>query len=323
MSYQMISIADIYRARQRIRSHVIHTPLIESPVLSKICGANVYLKLENLQATGSFKPRGVVNRLLALTDTERANGVIGVSTGNHGRAIAAMARELGLPAVICISKNVPEYKRQAILAQGAEIVIGGDSYDEAVLTTSSLARERKLTLIRSFEEPAVTAGHGTIAVELLEVLPDVDTVLIPLAAGGLLIGMAVLLKASNPDTQMVGVAMERGSLLVQSLIAGHIVDFVEEPTLADALMGGLGADPKAIFDIVKPFVDKAATVNEEQIARAMIFALEEHHLVIEGAGAVGIAALMNSRIGNLGKNVVVIVTGGNVDPDIYCRVIAA
>jgi threonine dehydratase len=316
-----INLSDIDRARQRIAPLVRRTYLIESPALTRASGANVLLKLENLQVTGSFKPRGVANRLLNLSAAERQRGVIAVSTGNHGRAVAYMARRLHMSSVVCISQNVQEYKRKAIEELGAEVVTGGETYDEAVGTMGVLAAERGHIAIRSFEETDITAGHGTIGLELLEDLPEVDTVLVPLASGGLLIGIATAVKAGNPHARIVGVAMEHGALLVQSLMAGKIVDFVEEPTLADALMGGLGAEPEAIFNIVRPFVDEAVTVNEKQIAEAITFALEEHHQVIEGAAAVGIAALLNGKVKCLGQQAAVVITGGNIDLPVLLNVV--
>lgn len=313
LEYQPITLGDIFRARKRIRPYIRRTSMMEDQQLSIVVESHVMLKLENQQVSGSFKPRGAANRLLTLSSEERERGVAAVSTGNHGKAVAAMARELGVPAVVCISEGVPEYKREAIRRQGAELVVYGATYDQAMERMLILGEERGLTIIRSFEDPLVTAGHATIGLELLEEMPDVDTVLIPLAAGGLLIGIAIAVKAANPQTRVYGVAMERGSLLAQSLIAGEIVDFVEQPTLADALMGGLGPRPEWIFNAVRNYCDGAFLISEDDIGQAMGYALANHHQVVEGAGAVGIAALLAHKVEDLGKHTAVIVTGGNVD----------
>lgn len=313
MDYKPITLADIYEARRRIAPLIRRTYLINAPQLTKISGSNISLKLENLQVTGSFKPRGVANKLLSMGEEERRRGVVAVTTGNHGRAIAYIAQKLRVPATICISENVPDYKREAIRRYGARLVVGGKTYDQAVQTMKEISSKEGLTLIGSFEEPMITAGHGTIGIELLEDYPQVDTVLIPLAAGGLLIGISTALRASNPGVKMIGIAMDRGALLVNSLIAGKVVEFVEEPTLADALMGGLGPDAEAVFKIIQPYVDEAVTVSETEISSAMAYGMDQHHQIIEGAGAVGLAALLYGKVKQLGKHTAVIVTGGNVD----------
>ena len=271
------------------------------------------LKLENLQFTGSFKPRGVANKLLSLTNEQLKHGVIAVSSGNHGRAVAYMARRLGGKAIICLYEGVPENKIEAIRCFGAEIVMGGTTYDEAMDTMLQLKDTQDLPTAGSFDDPYLLAGHATIGLELLEEYPEVDTVLIPTALGVLPIGIAIALKSANPSTKIIAVSMERGAALIPSLRAGKLVDYVEESTLADALVGGLGPQPQHVLDTTERYIDDTILVSEDDIADAMLFALEKHHQVVEGAGAVGIAALLKKKAQALGSNVVVIVSGGNVD----------
>jgi threonine dehydratase len=308
-----ISISDIYISRKRIAPYIINTPLVESPPLSKKTETNVMFKLENLQVTGSFKPRGVANKLLNLTSEQLKHGVIAVSSGNHGRAVAYMARELGGKATICLYEGVPKNKIDAIKGFGAQIVIGGSTYDEALDSMLRLKKEQKLTFVGSFDDPHLLAGHATIGLELLEEFPEVDAVLIPTAIGIMPIGISIMLKNANPSTKIIAVSMERGAALIPSLRAGKLVDYVEEPTLADALVGGLGSNPQQVLDTTDRYIDDTILVSEDDIADAMFYALENHHQVIEGAGAVGIAALLKNDSKDFGGNIAVIVSGGNVD----------
>ncbi|MEE9188320.1 MAG: hydroxyectoine utilization dehydratase EutB [Anaerolineales bacterium] len=306
-------LADIYRADHLIRETIYRTPLIESQWLSELSGCRIFLKLECLQVTGSFKIRGATNKILSLSDDERNRGVIAVSSGNHGRAVAYVAHRYSIPAAICISETVPGNKVQAMRELGAEVIIAGKTYDEASERAVRLQVERGLTMVHPFDDPYVIAGQGTIGLELLEEHPDVDTVIVPLSGGGLLGGIALTLKAINPEIQTIGVSMDQGAAMVESLEAGQVVEIVEEPSLADALIGGLGSDNRHTFKIIHEYVDQTVLVTEDEIAAGMIFALEKEHLVVEGGGAVGIAALLADKVRNLGKKVVVVISGSNVN----------
>jgi len=308
-----VTLRDVFRARQGIAGIAIRTPLISSPRLSQQTGAAVYLKLENVQRTGAFKIRGAANKLQSLTADQRTRGVITVSSGNHGRAVAYVARELGIGAVICMSTRVPANKVEAIRRLGAEVVLHGDSYDEAERRAMEMQAERELTMISPFDDPAIIAGQGTIGLEILEDLPSVDTAIVPLSGGGLLSGVALTLKAADPSIRLVGVSMERAPVMYHSLRAGRPIEMEEEETLADALAGGIGLDNQYTFHIIQEHVDETLLVTEEEIARAMAFALEEHYQVVEGGGAVALAALMSGKVEDVGENVVVVISGGNVD----------
>lgn len=324
-----VTLDDIHIARQTITPFVRQTPLIHSPLLTRCLASYesgkisspttnqdreaVYLKLENLQVTGSFKIRGAANKMLNLTTEEKRRGVVTGSSGNHGSAVAYIANQLGIPAVICVSTKAPSNKIDAIKRLGAELVQFGTSYDASVTHALELAQERGLTMIDSFDDPLVIAGQGTIGLELLEELPKIDTAIVPLAGGGLLGGIALALKSTRPATHVVGVSMERAPVMYYSLKAGAPIEMEEQETIAHALAGGLGRNNQYTFRMVQELVDEVVLVSEAAIAEAMLFALEEHHLVVEGAGAVGIAALLHRKVRELGRNVAVVVSGGNVE----------
>ncbi len=313
MSIDNINLRDIYLARQRIGPFIRRTHLVESAWLSESFGSLVSLKLENYQLTGSFKIRGATNKTLSLSQKARDRGIITVSSGNHGRAVSYVAHSLGVKAVVCLPEPVPENKREAIRALGAETIVKGKNADEAMAFADHLRDERGLTMVHPFDDPFVIAGQGTIGLELLEDLPRIDTVLVPLSGGGLLAGIACALKSADPTIHTIGVSMERGPAMVESLKAGKIVDIVEKPTLADALAGGINVDNTYTFNMIQKYVDDTVLVSEEEIAGAMAFALNQHHIVVEGGGAVGIAALLHHKIKRPGQHVVVLVSGSNVD----------
>ena len=310
---QLPTLGDIYLARQRIASYAQPTPLVASRHLSDLTGSSVHLKLESLQQTGSFKVRGAANKLLSLTPEDRERGVITVSSGNHGRALAYVAGRLGVRAVVCVSSRVPRVKIDGIRALGAEIVVGGDSHDEAEAHSRVLEEELGLAKIYPDDDSFIIAGQGTIGLELLEDLPQVDTVVVPIGGGGLISGIARALKSADPTVRVVGVSMARAPVMIESLRVGRPIAMEELDTLADGLAGGIGLENRFTFRMCQELVDDALVVSEDEIGKAMAFALEEHHLIVEGAGAVGIAALIHGKVQHLGRHVAIIVSGGNVD----------
>lgn len=320
MKTQPPGLIDVYLAKRKIKKSIYRTPLVKSPRLREIVTAECYLKLENLQNTGSFKIRGATNKILSLSDDERKRGVIAVSSGNHGRAVASVAQKYNIPAVICISETVPRNKVQAIRELGAEIVIAGKSYDEASEGAEKLQVERGLTMIHPFDDPYVIAGQGTIGLELIEDLPEIDTAIVPLSGGGLLGGIALTLKSINPKIRTIGVSMDRGPAMFESLKAGRIMEVIEEPTLADALVGGIGKNNAHTFAIIQQFVDETVLVSEGEIAAGMTFALERHQLVLEGGGAVGIAAVLAGKVKEIGENTAIVISGANVDLPVLIEV---
>ena len=306
------TLADVYQARQRIRTTIHRTPLIKSSWLTELTSSEIFLKLECLQTTGSFKLRGATNKILSLNQDEKERGVIAVSSGNHGRAVAYVAQKHGLPAVICVSETVPENKVSAIRELGAEVLVSGKTYDQATEDALEVQRERGLTMIHPFDDPHVIAGQGTIGLEIMDQESEIDTVIVPLSGGGLLGGIALTLKSIDPRIQTVGVSMDKGAAMIESLKAGNVVEIVEEVSLADALIGGLGPENQYSFKINQKYVDRTALVSEKEIATGMTFALEKEHLVVEGGGAVGIAALLAGKVKDLGRKAALVISGSNV-----------
>jgi threonine dehydratase len=314
--------AAIYRARQAIAPWVRRTPLIRSAALSERLGCNVQLKLETLQETGAFKLRGAFNRLLHLSEAERERGVIAVSTGNHARAVAHAAGALGVPAVVCMSSLVPDNKVAAVRATGAEVRIAGRDQDEAEQVARQLAEARGLVFVSPFDDPHVIAGQGTIGLELLEDLPALDSVLVPLSGGGLIGGIALALKSADRSIRVIGVSMERGPAMVRSLEAGRPVAVEEEPSLADSLGGGIGLDNRYTFALVRDLVNETVLVSEAEIAAAMAHCYWQEQQIVEGAAAVGVAALLAGKIKAPGANLVVLLSGRNVDMRRFSEIVA-
>lgn len=321
MSSKTLGPRDIFAARERIIPLAHATPLLFSSVLAERTGTAVHLKLETLQETGTFKVRGAANKLLSLSEEQRARGVITASTGNHGRAVSHVAAKLGVRAVVCLSERVPQNKVEALQRSGAELVIEGQGQDDAAERALALSKEQGLTMVHPFDDPLVIAGQGTIGLEMLDELPDLDTVIVPLSGGGLISGISLALKSAVPAMRVIGVSMERAPVMYHSLQAGHPVEMPEEETLADSLLGGIGLDNQYTFDIVQQLVDDVILVSEEEIARAMVFLLREHHLLAEGAGAVGVAALLAGKIAGLGENVGLVISGGNVALEDLLRIV--
>ena len=317
-----IRLIDIYKARQRLQGHILRTALVPSPSLSRHTGGSVHLKLDCRQITGSFKLRGATNAILQLDDEARRRGVIGVSTGNYGRALAHAAHQLGVRAVICMSQLVPSNKVEAIRALGADVRIIGSSQDEAELEVARLVAEEGLVRLPPFDHPDVIAGQGTAGLEVLEELPAVDTVLVPLSGGGLLAGVALAMKSASPAIRVIGVSMEHGCAMHASLRAGKPVQVEEVATLADSLGGGIGLDNRYTFRMVQALVDDTMLVSEEEIAGAIRHAYDQEQLILEGSGAVGIAALLSGRIEAAGTTVVM-ASGANIDMALHRRLLCA
>jgi threonine dehydratase len=317
------TLADVYRARAAIAPWVHRTPLVRSDALSGKLGRNVHLKLETLQETGAFKLRGATNRLLALSEAERERGVVAVSTGNHARAVAHAAKTLGVPATVFMSTLVPANKVEAVQALGAEVRIAGDSQDAAEVDARQLAAEQRQVFVSPFEDPWIIAGQGTIGLELLEDLPGLDTVLVPLSGGGLIGGIALALKSADPAIRVIGVSMERGAAMYESLRAGHPVEVEEEPSLADSLGGGIGLDNRHTFALVRDLVDEALLVSENEIAAAMAHCYWHEQQIVEGGAAVGVAALLAGKVETPGRQIAVLLSGRNVDMRRFTEIVAA
>ncbi|MBY6068930.1 hydroxyectoine utilization dehydratase EutB [Leisingera aquaemixtae] len=316
---ETITLQHSYQARARIAGRIRQTAMMDSPTLSRLCGGQVALKLENSQITGSFKLRGAVNAVLSLTPEQRAAGVVGVSTGNHGRGLAYAAAQSGVRCVICMSELVPQNKVAGIRSHGAEVRIIGRSQDDAQAEAERLTAEG-MTMLPPFDHPDVIAGQGTVALEMLEQMPGLQTVLVPLSGGGLISGVGMVMKAANPDIRVIGVSMERGAAMHASLQAGRPVQVEELPTLADSLGGGIGLDNAYTFKMTQALVNDAVLVSEAEIAAAIRHAYFEERQVIEGSGSVGIAALLAGKIKEPGR-CAVLVSGQNIGMGLHKRII--
>jgi threonine dehydratase len=313
---------DVYAARRRMHTRLQPTPLRHSAWLSDVAEANVFLKLEALNLTGSFKIRGAFNAVLALleeaggaSDAPRQNHrplVVTASAGNHGRAIALASEQLGLRAVVFTPKDAPETKKAGIRRHGARLVDDCADYDVAEQRARQFAEAEGGVFISPYAHAHVIAGAGTIGLEIVETLPRSEAVVVPLGGGGLASGIALAMKAVTPHIEFIGVEVEASTPFTRSLDAGHIVEITPRPSLADGLTGNL--EPDAItFPLVKRLVDRVVIVSEDEIARAMRGFAENEHLIVEGAGAVASAALVARKLNLHGKQAVVLVTGSNVD----------
>lgn len=316
-----VTIDEVKSAAARIEPHVLHTPLVDMPALSARFGTRLYLKPETLQETGSFKIRGATNAILQLDDERKRRGVITASSGNHGPALARAAQKLGLECTVCLSEMVPANKADNVRLNGGIVRVFGRDYDAAAAEARRLAVEQGSTLIPPFDHPHIVAGAGTVGLEIVEDLRDVDTVLLPLSGGGLLAGTAIAAKAFSPDIRIIGVSMERGASMHESRRAGHPVEVPEEESLADALGGNIGLDNRWTFETVCELVDDTVVVPETAIAEAMRLIFLHQGLVVEGAGAVGLAALLSNRVSNVGARVVVVASGRNVDMNRFTRLV--
>ncbi|TFV36620.1 hydroxyectoine utilization dehydratase EutB [Bradyrhizobium niftali] len=317
----MIDLGTIQDARRRITAHILPTPLVHSAALSHNCGVPVELKLEHHQRTGSFKLRGATNAMLKLTEAERARGVVAASTGNHGRALSHAARAVGTRATICMSRLVPANKVSEIRLLGADVRIIGDSQDEAQQEVERLVAQDGLVMLPPFDHPDIIAGQGTIGLEIIEALPDVATVLVPLSGGGLAAGVAAAVKGTRPHARVIGLTMARGAAMKASLDAGRPVQVDEFPSLADSLGGGIGLHNKLTFAMCRALLDDVVLLSESEIAAGIRHAYEREREVVEGAGAVGIAALIAGKIAGLRAPVTLVLSGRNIDMELHRRIV--
>lgn len=320
MTASQISLPDIRTARERIAEKIERTPTVPSRSLSQHLDAPVYLKLEHRQTTGAFKLRGASNAIASLTEEEKARGVVAASTGNHGRALAYAAQLQGIHATICMSRLVPQNKLDEIRRLGAEIRIVGNSQDDAQREVERLVAEDGLIMLPPFDHPAIVAGQGTLGLEIIEQVPDAALVLVPLSGGGLAAGVAAAVKGVSPATKVVGVSMARGAAMKASLDAGHPVLVEELPTLADSLGGGIGLDNRLTFSMCRDLLDDVILLSEGEIAAGIRHAYEQEREIVEGAGAVGIAAVLAGKVRVSGPTVLIL-SGRNIDMALHRKII--
>jgi threonine dehydratase len=320
-----LSLADVYRARRRLEGRVCRTPLIESTALSALAQTPVFLKLETLQPTGSFKLRGATNALASLAERGCAQ-VVTASTGNHGRAVAYAARALGVEATVCMSALVPGNKVDAVRALGARVRIVGKSQDEAEREALRLAQEEGFAYVPPFDDLNVITGQATMGLEIVEALPDVANIVVPLSGGGLFAGVAFATRSVNPAVNVTGVTMERGAAMHASLAADRPVLVEDVESLADSLGGGIGLENRHTFALTRDLIDTTVLLDEAAIARGIVHAYRHERLVIEGAAAVGIAAVLDSRLDAdklRSGPLVLVISGANIDMDQHRRIVGA
>lgn len=303
---------DVLRARERIRGQVADTPFLLSRTLSAIAGCELWLKFENLQYTASFKERGALNRLLTLAHDERARGVIAVSAGNHAQGVAFHARRLGVPAVIVMPRFAPFVKVENTERLGAEVILAGDTFDEARLRMLALARERGLVVVHPYDDPLTVAGQGTLGLEMLEARPDLDCLVVPIGGGGLAAGIALAARHLKPGVGIVGVQAER--------FPGAWCAYYDRPppagTGTPTIAEGIAVErPGGItMPLIRAHVDEIALVSEAAIERAIVALLEIEKTVVEGAGAAGLADVLSRPQHYAGRRVGLVLSGGNIDP---------
>ncbi|WP_053220094.1 pyridoxal-phosphate dependent enzyme [Virgibacillus senegalensis] len=307
-----VTLSDIRLAHDRISHLVKKTPLLKANVLSEHTGIAAHLKLETLNEVGSFKVRGAANKILQLTKAEQARGVTTYSTGNHGMAVAHIARELSIPAVICISNRVPYAKVSMLQRLGASIEIVGNGQDDAAQRCQQLKEQEGLTIIPPFDDRDIIAGQGTIALELLEDLPEMEEVVVPVSGGGLISGIGLAIKQIKPDVRVTGVSIAAASAMSESLKEGRPVEVPEKATVADSLLGGIQLDNRYTFSMVRQYMDRLILLSERSIIDAMVFLLENERVVAEGAGAAGTAAVLKDAE-TMKQSAAILVTGNNLD----------
>jgi threonine dehydratase len=314
-----IELADVQRAMALIGSQVRHTPVKRSSSLSALSGADFHLKLENFQRTGSFKVRGALNKVQSLTAAERKAGVVAASAGNHAQGVAYAARQAGVKATIFMPEDATLAKVVATRGYGAEVQLVGKDYQEAYEAAVAHQRRNGATFVHAFEDPLVMAGQGTLGLELHKDIAELDAVLVPIGGGGLISGVATALKGLNPDLEVIGVQAEGASTIAPSLQKGAPVTLDEVSTMADGI--AVRRSGQMTFDIIRSRVDRVVTVSESEIAAAILFLLERQKSVVEGAGAVTVAAAMHGKAAVEGRKACAVVSGGNIDMTLVSRII--
>ena len=308
----MLEIEKIYKAKDRIKGTVLKTPFSYAPHLSEISDCEVYLKKENLQITGAFKIRGAYNKIASLNDDERRCGVVAASAGNHAQGVALSAKKFDIKAVIVMPESTPLTKINGVKHYGAEVVLHGANYDEAYAYAIELAKENSATFVHPFEDEEVIAGQGTVALDILDACKDLDAVVIPVGGGGLISGMALAIKSINPNIEVIGVSAKGAPALKKSFEQKKPICTKSVRTIADGI--AVRDTSEVTLKYMLENVDRFVSVDDLEIANAILFLLENQKLVVEGAGSVGVAALMHNKLEHLkGKKVAIVLSGGNVD----------
>ena len=314
-----INLADVVAARERLRGAVYYTPCAYSQMLSDLTGQQIYLKLENLQMTGAFKERGALNRIATLTPEQAARGVVAASAGNHAQGVAYHATKRGIRALIVMPLATPLVKVTATRGFGAEVVLYGANYDEACEEALRLCAAEGMTFIHPFDDPLVMAGQGTIGLELLEQVPHLEAVVVPIGGGGLIGGIACAIKESRPEVRVIGVQTARLPSMAEAVKQHHPVTIEPATTIADGIAVRRAGD--VTFPVIDKYVDEIVTVDEDEIASAILVLLEREKTLAEGAGATALAALLQKKTSLNGARTAVVIGGGNIDVTLLSRII--
>ena len=308
----MLDLNKIYEARDRIKDVVVDTPFSAAPYLSEVSGCDVYLKKENLQITGAFKIRGAYNKIASLSDKQRACGVVAASAGNHAQGVALSASHFGIKAVIIMPDSTPLTKVDGVKHFGAEVILAGANYDEAYAHAIAYGKKHSLTFIHPFEDEDVMAGQGTVGLEILERCQELDAVVVPVGGGGLIAGISTAIKSINPDIEVIGVSALGAPAFKNSFDSKRAIDSTSVRTIADGI--AVRDTSEVTLSYALKNVDRIISVDDEEIASAILYLLEKQKLVVEGAGAVGVAALLHHELDHLkDKKVAVVLSGGNMD----------
>lgn len=315
----MVTLAEVKAALCRIRESIYLSPCARSETFSRLTGNSVYLKLDNLQRTGAFKERGALNKLLTLSEKERTRGVIAASAGNHAQGVAYHAGRHGVRALICMPLTTPLIKVSATRGYGADVVLHGANYDEAYEEAMKRSQHEHLTLIHAFDDDAIIAGQGTLGLEILEQHSEIEAIVAPIGGGGLIGGIACAVKESHPQVEIFGVQPAKLPSMKVAIAEGHPVTLSPAATIADGIAVRRAGD--RTLPLVRKYVDDIVTVDEEEIANAILLLLEREKTLAEGAGAAAIAAVLNHKLPLAGKKVAVLVCGGNIDVTLLSRII--
>ncbi|RLM76377.1 threonine ammonia-lyase [Halorubrum sp. Atlit-26R] len=308
----MLTLADIREARERVSGVARHTPLERSRSFSEMSGADLHLKLENFQRTGAFKIRGAMNRIQTLSDAEREAGVVTASAGNHAQGVALAASRAGVDATVVMPKFAPVSKVKATRGYGASVRLEGVDYDEAQAYAHRLEEEEGRTYVHAFDDPVVMAGQGTLGLEIVDDCPDLDTVVVPIGGGGLISGVAVAIKEQLPDVRVVGVQAEGAASAAKSLEAGEVTEIDSVDTIADGI--ATRSVGEQTLEVMAEYVDEVVTVDDREIALALTLLLERAKTLVEGAGAVALAAVLSDAFEyDDGETIVAALCGGNID----------
>ncbi len=308
------SAVEILKARKRLEGVVYRTPLTYSRALSEMSGAEIHLKWENLQKTGSFKLRGAYNKICSLTPEERRRGVITASSGNHALAVSHVSSMIGLKSIVVVPENAPRTKVERCKEFGAEVVLKGANYDEALVHCRKMISDTGATYVSSFEDYQVIAGQGTVGCEILDEIPETETIIVPVGGGSLLSGIAVWAKTVNSDIRVIGAQSTAAYTMYECLKAKKIVEVPVPPTIADGLAGGISS---MTLDLVLKYTDEIVLADEEELLRTILWILRNERQVVEGSGVVGVAAILQGKVRfKQGEKVVVVMSGGNIDMEL-------